>query len=297
MKKELQEFINYLEENQYRPATIEDYQRHLSHFIAYLTAENQTLETCDYNQLLSWIKYLKEQKHSLYIINRKLTTIRIFYNYLITHTTSLITTTNPAQHLYIKGLAQHLPHNLLSKEQLENIYTHCPEKTIIQKRNKLIVSLYVCQALRLAEIENIRPEHINLKEGTLYIPKNSTTNTRTLVLEARQILPLNEYIEIIRPQLLQQSGKETDKLFFGIGNDKSLPHGLTEYLIQLRKTVPELKNFLQIRSSVIALWTTEKNIREVQYKAGHYYLSTTEAYKRTQVKDLKEAMNQYHPLK
>jgi len=157
------------------------------------------------------------------------------------------------------------------------------------------MSLYVYQGLRLSEIEKLEIHHTNLKEGTIYIPKTTSTNRRTLKLEARQILPINEYLNHIRPQLLQQMNTITDKLFVATGKARSIKQSLTETLQQLRKKHPELKNFLQIRSSVIALWAEHGNIREVQYKAGHYYLSSTEAYKQTHIKDLKAAINKYHP--
>ena len=301
MKKELSQFIEYLKEKQYKKSTLEDFERNLGLFLNYLEIKGLDIETTTYTHLLDWIKQLRTEGKTPKNINRKLTVVRQFFDYLLQNQSFNIQNSkfsipqNPARHLHIKGQKRHQPQGLLSKEQLEAMYQDCPEKTMIQQRNKLIMSLYICQGLRLGEIERLEIHHLNLKEGTIYIPKNTTTNRRTLALEARQILPINEYLQTIRPQLLQQSDTATDKLFFGTGKAQSLSQSLTETLIQLRKKHPELKNFLQIRSSLIALWASSGNIREVQYKAGHYYLSTTESYKQIHIKDLKAAIEKYHP--
>jgi integrase/recombinase XerD len=303
MKKELSQFIEYLKEKQYKKSTIEDFKRNLGLFISYIEIKGLDLESCTYTHLLDWMKELRNEGKTPKNINRKLTVVRQFFDYLLQNQSFNIQNSkfsipqNPARHLHIKGQKRHQPQGLLSKEQLEAMYQDCPEKTMIQQRNKLIISLYINQALRLSEIERLEIHHLNLKEGTIYIPKNSTTNRRTLALEARQILPINEYLNHIRPELLKQANEATEKLFFGIGKAQSLKQSLTETLIQLRKKHSELKNFLQIRSSVIALWASSGNIREVQYKAGHYYLSTTESYKQTHIKDLKAAIEKYHPTK
>jgi len=65
----------------------------------------------------------------------------------------------------------------------------------------------------------------------------------------------------------------------------------------LRKKYPRFKNMLHVRSSVISLWIAEKNIVEVQYMAGHNSITSTEVYKHVNMKDLKKALNQFHPLR
>ena len=58
----------------------------------------------------------------------------------------------------------------------------------------------------------------------------------------------------------------------------------------------QLLNVKQIRTSVIVKWLKQYNLREVQYKAGHRYISTTESYQQNDIEGLKEEVNQFHPL-
>lgn len=66
---------------------------------------------------------------------------------------------------------------------------------------------------------------------------------------------------------------------------------------QLRKSNPKLKNADQIRASVIVKWLKQYNLREVQYLAGHRFISSTEAYRQSDVQqEITEKVNKYHPL-
>ena len=49
-------------------------------------------------------------------------------------------------------------------------------------------------------------------------------------------------------------------------------------------------------ASVITKWLKQYNLREVQYLAGHRYISTTESYQQNDVEGLAEEINMYHPL-
>nr|WP_121271541.1 integrase [Pedobacter schmidteae] len=61
----------------------------------------------------------------------------------------------------------------------------------------------------------------------------------------------------------------------------------------LRKLNPRYKNGAQIRQSEITGWLKEKDLRTVQYMAGHWYVNSTERYQTTNPEDLKEALNKY----
>jgi integrase/recombinase XerD len=65
---------------------------------------------------------------------------------------------------------------------------------------------------------------------------------------------------------------------------------------KLRKIDPNVKNAKQLRASVIMKWLKQYNLREVQYMAGHRYVSTTESYRQNEMEGLKEEIMQYHPL-
>ena len=52
----------------------------------------------------------------------------------------------------------------------------------------------------------------------------------------------------------------------------------------------------KIRASVITKWLKKYNLREVQYLAGHSYISSTEHYLQNDMEGLLEEIQKYHPL-
>ncbi|MEL6628589.1 MAG: integrase [Bacteroidota bacterium] len=52
----------------------------------------------------------------------------------------------------------------------------------------------------------------------------------------------------------------------------------------------------QLRASVLAHWLRDRDVRQVQYLAGHRYVSSTERYDLYGYESLKTQLDQYHPL-
>ncbi len=186
-----------------------------------------------------------------------------------------------------------LPHDLLEKEELEELYNCYQIKDSRTHRNKVILGLLIYQGLKREELEKLRPEQLKLREGKIQIPATGKANSRILSLEPHQILDLQEYLLLIRPKLQIKS----ERLFTGRNDLESLTNTLLHLNHALRKINPKLKNAIQIRQSVITEWLKEKDLRTVQYMAGHRYVSSTERYQTNNLEDLKEALTKYHPLK
>jgi len=287
-------FKTYLERKAKNPKVVEGYLYYQKQFINWLETENLSLESCQYVDLLSYVKQLKSKERSPYNLNNYLRGIRYYYEWLqaenkIKH--------NPARKLYIKGQTQQLPSGLLSKKEMNHIYVDYPNTTLAQKRNKVLLGLVVYQAMRLDELAQLRVEDINLYKGTIYIKKVGRGARRILKLEAHQVLPLQEYISKTLPEIIKKAANPNDKLLMSLGKSPGIKEMVCDLNKALRRKYPRFKNMLHVRSSVISLWIAEKNIVEVQYMAGHNSITSTEVYKHVNMKDLKKALNQFHPLR
>jgi len=69
--------------------------------------------------------------------------------------------------------------------------------------------------------------------------------------------------------------------------------GLTN---EIKSKNKQFINFKQVRTSVITHWLKQYNLRQVQYMAGHRYISSTEAYLVNQMEDLQADIDQFHPM-
>ena len=97
-----------------------------------------------------------------------------------------------------------------------------------------------------------------------------------------------------------QKDEGTQRLFLSVptaGKEKAneslqIWKGLTKEIKTQHKA---FQNFKQVRASVITHWLKQYNLREVQYRAGHKYVSSTEKYLANQVEDLRADIDRFHP--
>ena len=283
-------FAQYLKEQGLKADTVYQHQRNASCFLCWIAETGLVLEQISYNEILDFVDELKKENKSISHINRCLKSIEYYFAYLKKEDKI---TSVPTSGIKLKGSIRNIPHDLLEKAELEELYEKYGIKDERTHRNKVIVGLLVYQALTRSELEMLRPEHLKLREGKLHIPQTNKNNSRNLNLQPHQILDLQEYMLIVRPKIQQQS----ERLFTGRNDIENLKNSLLHLNHALRKINPKVKNAVQIRQSVITEWLKEKELRTVQYMAGHRYVSSTERYQTNNLEDLKDALNKHHPLK
>ena len=106
------------------------------------------------------------------------------------------------------------------------------------------------------------------------------------------ILPIKTYLEETRLELLEKRNLQSSYLFPA----KKSSDMVCKIVEAVKKIYPGLKDSRQIRASVIMNWLKTNNIRQVQYMAGHKYVSSTERYKMNNLVSLQSKLEKCHPL-
>lgn len=218
---------------------------------------------------------------------------------------------NPVAHIRIKGVKRKILHDILTTEELDNIYKNYPAEVTIQpgkimppqertnlarKRNKVILGLLIYQGLHSGEIASLKVTDVKLREGKIYIPSKKRSNSRTLKLEAHQLFDIIDYINDTRKKQLEKAGMQSEQLFFNPREAKKF-FGMTQSMLNvIKQYCSKVKNLEQIRASVITHWVKIYDLRKAQYLAGHRYVGTTEGYKQNSIDDLKGDIKKYHPF-
>ena len=283
-------FEEYLKEQGFKPETIYQHRKYAGYFLAWLAETSLALEQITYTEILDFTDRLKQDGKSINLVNRIMLALRYYFTWLQSENKISY---NPAAGINLKGAIRTVPRDLLDKTELEQLYESYNIKDERTHRNKVIIGLLVYQALTREELETLRPEHLKLREGKISIPKTGKQNDRVLHLQPFQIIDLQEYLHLIRPKLQHKS----ERLFTGRNNLENLQNTLLHLNHALRKINPKVKHAVQIRQSVITEWLKEKDLRTVQYMAGHRYVSSTERYRESNLEDLKEALGKHHPLR
>ena len=285
-------FTDYLRQRQLSPKSIRTYQRYKSVFFSWLQAEELKPGETTYTDLLNFIESSRQRGLKPDYIMKLLSGIRHYFNYL--KYTGLLTT-NPAAGLYLRGKQKRIPHDLLTGEQLEELYTSYNQKGLAGKRNKTMLGLMIYQGLTTQELEKLEPGHLKLREGKITIPGTRRSNRRILKLEAHQMIDLQEYVSKTRMLILEITEKETGRLFTSIGGSENLRNSIDKLMRHLRGQHQHFINARQIRQSRLAIWTKQHDVRLAQYMSGHKYVSSTERYQSTNLEDLQQELDKHHP--
>jgi integrase/recombinase XerD len=283
-------FEEHLKEEGFKPETVYQHCKYASYFLAWTAEESLSLNQITYTEILDFADHLKKDSKGINLINRVMLAVRYYFTYL-QHEGQL--NYNPAAGISLKGAIRTVPRDLLDKTELEDLYESYLIKDERTHRNKVILGLLVYQALTREELETIRPEHLKLREGKIQVPQTGKQNGRILNLQPHQILDLQEYMLLVRPKLQSRSAR----LFTGRNDLEELKNTLLHLNHALRRINSKVKHAVQIRQSVITEWLKEKDLRTVQYMAGHRYVSSTERYRESNLEDLKEALSKHHPLR
>ena len=292
----MKNFKDYLKQKEFSESTIRIYENGTKEFLEWITKHHYPIENIRYADLMNYIKHSQKKGKSKVNVQHQLLAIRHYFNYLVK--TGKIKS-NPAQGVYIRGIARRLPHDLAAYDELTKLYESYPVNDIRDQRNKVILGLLIFQAVTIEELELLEPEHISLREGKIKIPGTDRTNERVLKLEAAQVFELQEYLNKTRNRILYgpkvNEPEKMKQLIIGMEGGTLLAGEVGWMMRRLKHE--KVKQASQIRASTIAEWTKKHDVRIVQYMSGHKYVSTTERYQATHLEDLQEQLRVHHPLK
>jgi integrase/recombinase XerD len=307
IESQLTNYGSYLQELGNGKDTIRQKINYTGYFLSWMESEYLKPNDVRYSDLLNFIDYSKLEGKSKKLVNRELSSIRNYYDFLKKQNENLI---NPATNLNLKGIKQKLPSNIIDFTELEKLYQSYEITDNRSKRNKIILGLLIYQGVTTEELKQLEPNHLKLKEGKIYVPGNRRRNSRNLELKPFQILDLYAYLNKIRPTILKEIKKPKparkpdninkkrlkEQLFISINGSENIKTSLLHMFRAIRKTNPEIRNPKQIRASVITYWLKNYNLRQVQYMAGHKYVSSTERYQLNNLDKLQSKLEKLHPL-
>jgi len=283
-------FAEYLEQKKYTPATIRTYEKYLEIFTRWLRKEELEAATFTYNDLLDCMRYLQTKGKSKRWIHYLLCIVRHYCNYLIAENKR---TDNPAAGVFIKGLIRKLPSNLLSIEELEELFKQYSIQLNVDRSKKIMLGLLIYQGITAGELMRIERSHIKLQDAKLVVKGTKRTNERLLDLKASQMTALQEYLNANK---FKEGSLFMEKVKEPI-SERNINNRIKYMFDQLRKLNPKVINAKQIRSSVITEWLRSNNLRQVQYMAGHKYVSSTQRYQLSNLDDLQNELQDHHPMK
>jgi len=288
----INEFLVYLESiKRYSDNTVINYEEDLEKFIKFLELKHKSYKCIEYKDVLDFINYLNDD-HKSTSINRCLSSIRSFYDYLINNN---IIKDNPFK--LVKGMKvpKKLP-NYFKYTEYEELVNSIDISTNLGVRNKCIFEVLLCTGCRVNELVNIKMNDVDLNIREIKV-LGKGNKERIVYLGSYAIDAINEYL-LIRNNLLKN--KVNNYLFLNHLGNKLTTRGIRDIIDKiLLKSSTNLKITPHtFRHSFATMLLKEGcDLKSVQELLGHVSLSTTSIYTHISNEELKRVYLHTNPRK
>ena len=284
-------FKDYLEnEKHYSRHTVKAYINDLSSFQTFINQNhnNLALNKIEYFQVRSWVAELSAQGLAHKSINRKLSTLKSFYRYLIKIGEIEY---SPMQKL--KSLKT--PKNLstpFSETEVLSVIENFESTDFVSMRNRLIIELLYATGMRRAELISLRINDLDLKKKQIKII-GKRNKQRIVPLYDKICHKIEEYL------LIKKENGLMNNYLFVTEKDKSLYPSLIYKVVNdiFRQFSNKSKTSPHILRHTFASHLLNKgaDLNSIKELLGHESLSSTQIYTQNSIEQLKQSYHKNHP--
>lgn len=286
----LEKFLEYLQfEKRYSPHTITSYKKDLEDFSHFFlrTESSDNLAKADKKIIRNFIVELSENDISKRSINRKLSSLRSFYLFLLKIGEIKVSPTEGISSLKFYAEKQ-IP---MSKEEMEELNERVFEQ-VYDVLEKCIMEVLYQTGMRKAELCGLIFENVDLYENELkVIGKGNKARVIPISDELSELL--KSYLEIRNPQtefksyfFVNKKGKKLSEKFVYVVVNKYLSLVTTK-----EKKSPHILR----HSFATHVLDNGAEISKVKKILGHSSLASTQVYTNANIEQLKKVFNQAHP--
>ncbi|MCD0457274.1 tyrosine-type recombinase/integrase [Chryseobacterium sp. LC2016-27] len=283
-------FLDHLQlEKRYSPHTIISYRRDLDDFYSFYlkTESSEDLLKADKKIIRNFVVELSEKGISKRTVNRKLSTLRSFYLFLLKLGEIEVSPVDSISSLKFYPEKQ-IP---ISQEEMEvlqdDVFSNVEDLLEIS-----IVELLYQTGIRRSELCGLIFERVNLEENELKILGKGNKERYIPISENLSSL-LKDYCKIRKPQeefksyfFINKKGKKlTEKFVYVVVN---------KYLSLVTSKQKRSPHILR-HSFATHVLDNGAEISKVKKILGHSSLASTQVYTNANIEQLKKVFNQAHP--
>jgi len=283
-------FITHLQyERRLSPHTVSHYQRDLRRFVDHCATQALPCRDVGQAHISRYAAGLHRQGLSGRSIQRHLSAIRTFFQYLIREGWL---TNNPAVGVKAPKSGRPLP-KTLSTDQLARLLDVDPGEEPLAIRDHAMLELFYSSGLRLAELVQLNITDVDLRDATLRVTGKGA-KTRALPVGRKAIQALKRWLRV---RAALAAGDE-QAMFVGRGGQRLQARGVQQRLAlwAQRHGLPGHLHPHMLRHSFAShMLESSSDLRAVQELLGHADISTTQVYTHLDFQHLAQVYDKAHP--
>ena len=284
-------FIRYLkDEKRYSQHTIKAYRTDLEQFQSFITTYNlSSSKEISHHIIRSWIVELIDSNVSNRSVNRKLSTLKTYFKYLLKES---IIDNNPMLKVQSPKTAKRLP-VFVEETAIENLFDKVDfGSDVWGLRDRLIIELFYATGIRLSELCNLKIGDFNPVNGNIKVlgkrnKERLVPLSNTLTIKISEYLQSRKKIGINNPFLFTTSKNE--KIY-----DKLVYRVVKSYLSKVTSLTKKSPHVLR-HTFATHMLNHGADLNAIKEILGHANLSATQVYTHNTIGKLKSIYKTAHP--
>ena len=286
----IDKFLDYISvEKRYSQNTLVSYKKDLEDLLLFIseTEGTEDLKKVDKKIIRNFIVSLSEKKIQKRSINRKLSSLRSFYLYLLKIGEIQVSPleTIPSLKFYAE---KQIP---ISEEEMENL-GEILESESGNSLEKLIIETLYQTGMRKSELCNILLDQVDFSRSEIFV-KGKGNKQRVVPISENLLKQMREYMVIRKPN------EDSGIYFFVRENGKKLSEKFVYSVVNSYLSLITLKKkkspHILRHSFATHVLNNGAEISKVKKILGHSSLASTQVYTNGNIEQLKRVFNQAHP--
>lgn len=292
MEAAVNDFISYLSlQKRASPLTVKNYTLDLKEFFAFLESEIKAFDLSEitHQHARGFMAHLMDKKQSARSVNRKLSTLKSFFKYLVR---SHALTINPMQKVQGPKVAKKLP-VFIDEAQTNKLFESYTFKPGFEgMRDKLVIDIFYQTGIRRAELLGLKESDVDLYESQLKV-LGKRNKERIIPFDLGLKRNLEMYLNVKKDHNLLNPF-----LLVTIKNTQLTAQKVTKIVNEVlgAVTTNSKKSPHVLRHTFAThLLNNGADINAVKELLGHASLAATQIYTHNTIEKLKRSYNQAHP--
>ena len=283
----LRSFLNYLlVDKGLSNNTVKAYEADISSFFQWLDNEDLKYKNLQEDHINQYISFLFQRKMRSSSVNRKISSIKSFYIFLVKRN---FLKNSPLNDLVTPKQEKYLPESM-SEAEVDKLLNSPDVANKIENRDKAMIEMLYATGMRISELVNLKITDVDMKRCVIKVFGKGSKE---------RLVPFGETALDSLKSYLNNRERSSSKEIFLSNRGKKMTRVAFWQRVKVYLIRENLKNSISPHTLRHAFATHLLNrgadLRSVQLLLGHSDLSTTQIYTHIAKQRLSDVLKKHHP--